>query len=167
MAKLIFELSSDGRKGYSLPKLRVPEKQVKNILPEKFIRNTPDHLPQISEVEVVRHFIELSRMNYHIDQGFYPLGSCTMKYNPKINERISRYPDLTNLHPFQDSELSQGALELMNELSEYLCEISGMKEITLQPAAGAHGELTGIMLIRAYHENLGNALINIIPVNSP
>ena len=162
MAKLLFELSSDGRKGYSLPKLQVPEKEVKQILPEKFTRRTPARLTQLSEIEVVRHFIELSRLNHHIDKGFYPLGSCTMKYNPKINENAANNPGLASLHPMQSSELCQGALSLMYELTEYLKEISGLNEVTLQPAAGAHGELTGIMLIRAYHENAGNRRKNIL-----
>ena len=155
MAKLLFEKSCEGRKGYSLPKLQVPEKELKNLIPKKFIRQQPARLPQLSESEVVRHFIELSRMNYHIDQGFYPLGSCTMKYNPKINEDIARDSCFTHLHPLQNGALIQGALSLMDELSQYLCEISGLSEVTLQPAAGAHGELTGLMLIRAYHEHAG------------
>ena len=162
MAKLLFELSSEGRKGYSLPKLQVTEKKITDIIPEKFLRQKPARLPQVSENEVVRHFVELSLMNYHIDKGFYPLGSCTMKYNPKINEDAANNPGLCNLHPMQSDRISQGTLSLMYELSEYLKEISGLKEVTLQPAAGAHGELTGIMLIRAYHENLGNPRKNIL-----
>jgi len=156
MAKFLFELSSEGRKGYSLPKLQVSEKKVTDIIPEKFLRRKPARLPQLSENEVVRHFVELSLMNHHIDKGFYPLGSCTMKYNPKINENIARNSCLSDLHPMQNEKLTQGALEMMYELSNYLCEISGLKAVTLQPAAGAHGELTGLMLIRAYHENLGD-----------
>ncbi len=156
MAKLIFELSSDGRKGYSLPKLQVPERKINELIPEKYLRKKPARLPQVSENEVVRHFIELSRMNYHIDKGFYPLGSCTMKYNPKINERVAGDSCFSDLHPLQDGRLFQGALELMKELAGYLSEIAGMEDVTLQPAAGAHGELTGLMLIRAYHEKKGN-----------
>ncbi len=162
MAKLLFEMNAEGRKGYTLPKLQVPEKKVTNIIPEKFLRRKPARLPQLSENEVVRHFVELSRLNHHIDKGFYPLGSCTMKYNPKINEDAAGNPGLTSLHPMQSSGTCQGALSLMYELSEYLKEISGLKEVTLQPAAGAHGELTGIMLIRAYHENSGNPRKNIL-----
>ena len=162
MAKLIFEMSSEGRTGYSLPKLQVPEKEITNLIPEKFIRKNFARLPQVSENEVVRHFIELSRLNHHIDKGFYPLGSCTMKYNPKINESAASNPGLNSLHPLQSEESSQGALSLMYELSEYLKEISGLKEVTLQPAAGAHGELTGLMLIRTYHENKGKPRENIL-----
>ncbi len=162
MAKLIFEMSSEGRTGYTLPKLQVPEKKVSSLIPEKFIRKNFAKLPQVSENEVVRHFVELSRLNHHIDKGFYPLGSCTMKYNPKINESAASNPGLNNLHPMQSEELSQGALSLMYELSEYLKEISGLEEVTLQPAAGAHGELAGLMLIRAYHENKGKPRENIL-----
>lgn len=156
MAKLIFELGSKGRKGYTLPKMQVDERSMENLIPEKFLRKKPARLPEVSENETMRHFVELSNLNYHIDKGFYPLGSCTMKYNPKINENIASSSCLTDLHPMQSELLAQGALSLMDELSEYLCEISGLKAVTLQPAAGAHGELTGLMLIRAYHENLGN-----------
>lgn len=162
MAKLIFEMSVDDRKGYTLPKLQVIETEVSKLIPEKFIRKTPACLPQVSENMVVRHFIELSRMNYHIDKGFYPLGSCTMKYNPKINEDVAGNSCLSQLHPLQSGSLFQGALSLMAELSNYLCEIAGMKAVTLQPAAGAHGELTGLMLIRAYHKDLGNPRENIL-----
>ncbi len=157
MAKLIFELSVADRKGYSLPRPQVPTKKISQLIPDKFIRKNPARLPQVSENMVIRHFIELSRLNYHIDKGFYPLGSCTMKYNPKINEDLAANSCLSQLHPLQASKLVQGALSLMDELAQYLCEIAGMKQVTLQPAAGAHGELTGLMLIRAYHENLGNA----------
>jgi len=162
MAKVIFEMSTEGRKGYSLPKLQVPEKEVSDLIPVRFLRNKAARLPQVSENEVVRHFIELSRLNHHIDKGFYPLGSCTMKYNPKINEKIARHAALSNLHPMQTAETAQGALCLMYELAEYLKEISGLNQVTLQPAAGAHGELTGLMLIRAYHENQGRTRKNVL-----
>jgi len=162
MAKLIFEMNSEGRKGYSLPKLQIPEKKLSSLIPENFIRKKHAQLPQVSENEVVRHFVELSRLNHHIDKGFYPLGSCTMKYNPKINEDSANNPGLTGLHPLQYENVSQGALSLMFELSEYLKEISGLKEVTLQPVAGAHGELTGLMLIRAYHEAQGTPRKNIL-----
>ncbi len=156
MVKLLFELSTENRKGYTLPKLQVPEKELHDIIPNRFIRRQPARLPQLSENEVIRHFIALSTMNHHVDKGFYPLGSCTMKYNPKINENIANSSCLKDLHPMQSTRLSQVALAIMCELSEFLCEISGLKAVTLQPAAGAHGELVGLMLIRAYHENLGN-----------
>ena len=162
MLELLFELSEKDRKGYTLPKLRVPQKEVNQLIPKKFIRNQPARLPEVSENEVVRHFIALSRLNHHVDKGFYPLGSCTMKYNPKINENVANSSCLKDLHPMQNTRLTQGALAMMYELSEYLREIAGMKAVTLQPAAGAHGELVGLMLIRAYHENQGNPRQNIL-----
>jgi glycine dehydrogenase subunit 2 len=162
MAKLLFELNVENRKGYSLPQLQVPKKEIHEIIPDRFIRKQPAGLPQLSENEIIRHFIELSTMNHHVDKGLYPLGSCTMKYNPKINETIATSSCLKELHPMQNTRLTQGALALMYELSEYLCEISGLKAVTLQPAAGAHGELVGLMLIRAYHENQGNPRENIL-----
>lgn len=162
MVSSLFSLSSNGRKGYSLPRLNVPEKKVSDIIPEKFVRKQPARLPEVSENEVIRHFVALSTLNHHVDKGFYPLGSCTMKYNPKINENIAGNSCLKDLHPMQTTRLTQGALALMHELTSYLCEISGLKEVTLQPAAGAHGELVGLMLIRAYHENLGNPRKNIL-----
>ncbi len=156
MAKLIFEMSSEGRKGYTLPQASVPKKRIDEMIPKKFLRKNPARLPEVSEIDAVRHFVELSQLNYHIDKGFYPLGSCTMKYNPKVNEDVAKNPCFTDLHPLLDEKKSQGALALMDELSRFLCEIAGMKAVTLQPAAGAHGELTGLMLIRAYHEHQGH-----------
>lgn len=155
-SKLIFELSRPGRKGYSLPKVDVPEKHIEDLIPQKFLRSSPPALPELSENEVVRHYIRLSTLNYHVDKGFYPLGSCTMKYNPKINEVTASLPGFRDIHPHMDDELVQGALQIMYELSEMLAEITGMKAVSLQPAAGAHGELTGILMIRAYHEKRGN-----------
>jgi len=162
MFELLFELSKEGRKGYTLPQLQVPKKETSKLIPDKFIRNRPVRLPQLSENEVIRHFIALSCMNHHVDKGFYPLGSCTMKYNPKVNENVANNSCLKNLHPLQSTKLLQGALALMYELAEFLSEISGLQAVTLQPAAGAHGELVGLMLIRAYHENLGNPRKNIL-----
>ena len=156
MVKLLFELSREGRKGYTLPNLQVPQKNISDLLPSKFIRQRSARLPELSENEVIRHFIALSTMNHHVDKGFYPLGSCTMKYNPKINETVAASSCLKDLHPLQHTRLTQGALELMYELSEFLCEISGLKAVKMQQAAGAQGELVGLMLIRGYHENLGN-----------
>ncbi len=155
-SKLIFELSKPGRKGYSFPKIDVPEKHIEDLIPQKFLRSSPPELPELSENEVVRHYIRLSTLNYHIDKGFYPLGSCTMKYNPKVNEVTASFPGFKDIHPHMDDELVQGALQLMYELSEMLAEITGMRAVSLQPAAGAHGELSGILIIRAYHEKLGN-----------
>ncbi len=154
--KLIFEKSVPGRKAYTLPKLDVPEKSLTELIPERLLRKQAPRLPEVAENDVVRHFIALSRMNYHVDRGFYPLGSCTMKYNPKVNEAAARLDGFAALHPLQDDEDAQGALALMYELGRALCEIVGLEEASLQPAAGAHGELTGMMVIRAYHESQGN-----------
>jgi glycine dehydrogenase subunit 2 len=148
--KLIFEKSSKGRRGIRFSKADVPEKKVD--IPKEFLRtNIP--LPEVGEFDVVRHYTALSRMNYGIDTGFYPLGSCTMKYNPKINEDVSRLPGFLFAHPYQQEEISQGCLELMFNLEKYLCEITGMDVFTLQPAAGAQGELTGLMLMKTYFKH--------------
>lgn len=151
--KLIFELSAPGRKAYSLPDLDVPQVDLNEILPQDLQRQKEPELPEVSEVDVVRHFTRLSQMNYGVDTGFYPLGSCTMKYNPKINEDMSRLPGFALAHPYQGEALSQGAMKLMFDLDRYLSEIAGMERTTLQPAAGAHGEFTGILIIKAYHEH--------------
>ncbi len=148
---LIFDLSSPGRKGYSLPALDVPEQPVDDLIPAAFLRDKPTHLPEVSEPDVVRHFTHLSTLNYSIDSGFYPLGSCTMKYNPKVNEVVISDPGWTDIHPYQPEATVQGALQLMFELQDLLCAIAGMDAFTLQPAAGAHGELTGLLMIQAYH----------------
>ncbi len=153
--KLIFELSSKGKKGYSLPKLDVEERDVKKLIPEGLLREVDAPLPEVTEPEVVRHYTGLSRLNHAVDVGFYPLGSCTMKYNPKINEDISRLEGFADVHPYQSESTTQGSLRLMYELGEMLSEITGMEQVTLQPAAGSHGELTGMMIIKAYHENKG------------
>jgi|TARA_B100001971_G_C18234730_1_gene566379 glycine dehydrogenase subunit 2 len=147
--KLIFEKSSAGRKAVELPKLDVPEKS--DLIPTNMLRNELS-LPELSEIDVVRHYTELSRKNFGVDNGFYPLGSCTMKYNPKINEDISRLPGFTSIHPLTSIGLNQGALQLMYELEKDLCEITGMSRFTLQPAAGSHGELVGVMIIKKYFE---------------
>jgi len=154
--KSIFELSAAGRKGHPLPACDVPVKAINQLIPEKYIRSDLSGLPQVSEIDVMRHFVRLSTLNHHVDKGFYPLGSCTMKYNPKINEDMSRLPGFTGLHPLQDEADMQGALKLMNELGDQLCRIAGLDAITLQPVAGAHGELTALMMIRAYHTKNGN-----------
>lgn len=152
---LIFDYSSPGRKGYTLPALDVPERPAAELVPAGYLRAAPPGLPEVSEPDVIRHFTRLSHRNHGVDSGFYPLGSCTMKYNPKINEDISRLPGFAELHPYQDSAGTQGALQLLYEMEKFLCEIGGMDRFTLQPAAGAHGELTGILIIRAYHEHRG------------
>ncbi|MEA4846379.1 MAG: aminomethyl-transferring glycine dehydrogenase subunit GcvPB [Clostridiaceae bacterium] len=154
--KLIFELSKEGRKAYSLPPCDVPEVNLDSMIPSSFIRDDEPELPEVSEVDVVRHYTNLSNKNYGVDTGFYPLGSCTMKYNPKINEDMAALGGFSNIHPLQPAETVQGALELMYELDGMLSEISGMERVTLQPAAGAHGELTGLMLIKAYHQSRGD-----------
>ena len=159
---LIFEKSREGRKSYSLPKLEIPEQKLNALIPEEHIRTKPARLPEISELELMRHFVQLSNMNHNIEKGFYPLGSCTMKYNPKINEDVAILEGFSMLHPLQPEDTVQGALELIYNLEEYLSEIAGLDATTLQPAAGAHGELTGLMMIRAYHIAKGNKRKKII-----
>ena len=153
---LIFEVTKEGRVGYSLPALDVPELNLDDLLPTGYKRVEPADLPEVSELDIMRHYTALSKRNHGIDSGFYPLGSCTMKYNPKINEAVSRYPGFANIHPLQDESTVQGAMELMYDLQEHLEEITGMDEVTLQPAAGAHGEWTALMMIRAFHESNGD-----------
>jgi glycine dehydrogenase subunit 2 len=151
--KLLFELTSPGREAFSLPSLDKSAQATEELIPRDYLRDDPPKLPELSEADIARHFIRLSILNHHVDKGFYPLGSCTMKYNPKINETLSRLPGFVNLHPLQPENTIQGALKLMCELGEYLKEIAGMDHITLQPAAGAHGELTGLLMINAYHKD--------------
>ena len=153
---LIFEQGSPGRVGYSLPASDVPEKKPDRLIPKKLLRDDIPGFPEVSEVDVVRHFTRMSQWNYGIDLGMYPLGSCTMKYNPRLNEDMARLPGFARAHPYQPEAVSQGALQLLWELEQYLAEICGMDRVSLQPSAGAHGELTGIMLIRAYHTSKGN-----------
>lgn len=153
---LIFELSKPGRVGYSIPDLDVPEVNLESIIPSDYLRTEEPELPEVSELQIVRHYTALSNRNHGVDSGFYPLGSCTMKYNPKINEDVARFPGFAHIHPLQDEETVQGAMEMMYRLQTSLAEITGMDEVTLQPAAGAHGEWTGLMMIRAYHEANGD-----------
>ncbi|SHJ67620.1 glycine dehydrogenase (decarboxylating) beta subunit [Anaerobranca californiensis DSM 14826] len=153
--KTIFEKSIPGHVGFSLPDSDVGERQLQDLLPAEFLRKEPLELPEVSEGEVVRHYVELSTRNHGVDSGFYPLGSCTMKYNPKINEDMARISGFAQLHPLMDEDGVQGALELMYNLQNHLGEITGMDAVTLQPVAGAHGELVGLMLIDAYHKNRG------------
>jgi glycine dehydrogenase subunit 2 len=153
---LIFELSTPGRIGYSLPEMDVPELELSGLLPEGYLRVEEPELPEVSELDIMRHYTALSRRNHGVDSGFYPLGSCTMKYNPKINENVARFNGFAHVHPLQDESSVQGALELLYDLQQHLIEITGMDEVTLQPAAGAHGEWTGLMMIRAYHEANGD-----------
>ncbi|SDF35903.1 aminomethyl-transferring glycine dehydrogenase subunit GcvPB [Sporolituus thermophilus] len=163
---LVFELSKPGRIGADLPEADVPEQELAALVPAAALREAPPRLPEISEVDVVRHYTALSRRNYGVDNGFYPLGSCTMKYNPKVNEEVAKLPGFSNIHPLQDSKAVQGALAVMYELQNYLAEIAGMDACTLQPAAGAHGELTGLKLIRAYHESRGEKRTKVIVPDS-
>jgi glycine dehydrogenase subunit 2 len=151
--KLIFEISKEGRKGHVLPKLDVEYKDIDNLIPQNYLRGASAELPQVPENEIMRHYVNLSTLNHNVDKSFYPLGSCTMKYNPKINEQLSALPGFTQLHPNQAQETAQGALELMYELQESLLEITGFDGITLQPSAGAQGELVGLLLIKKYHES--------------
>ena len=153
---LLFEKSSPGKKGYQLPALDVPLVDAAAALGAANVRSEIEGFPEVSEVEIIRHFTRLSTWNYAIDLGLYPLGSCTMKYNPRVNELVARLEGLAWAHPYQPEALAQGAMEVMARLEAALAEITGMDAVTLQPAAGAHGELTGILLIRALLEKRGN-----------
>jgi len=162
---MIFEKSRPGRVAYSLPDLDVPEEPIEKKIPSYLIR-TELNLPELSEVDVVRHFTNLSRKNFGVDSGFYPLGSCTMKYNPKVNEEIAKLAGFTDIHPYQPAEEVQGALELLYNFEKYLCAIFGYDAFTFQPAAGAHGELTALLMIKAYHGAQGQRNKIIIPDSS-
>lgn len=148
---LIFEISSPGRTAFTLPETDVPTAP----LPDNYVREDLK-LPEVSELEFVRHYTHLSTKNYSIDTVFYPLGSCTMKYNPKVNEKAAAIEGLSQVHPLQPAATVQGSLELMFKLQEALKEISGFKAVSLQPAAGAHGEFAGVLIMRAYHESRGD-----------
>jgi len=152
---LIFERSSKGRRGVEVSPSDVGEIRPEDVIPQEYLRGDIEGLPEVSEVDTVRHFVRLSHGNFGVDTGFYPLGSCTMKYNPKINEDIARIPGFTRAHPYQPVTLSQGALQLMYELEGYLAEITGMDAVTLQPAAGAQGELCGMLMISACFRDKG------------
>ncbi len=153
---LIFEKSSAGKKAYKLPALDVPEVDVHQALGEH-AREDLGAMPEVSEIEIIRHFTRLSTWNYAIDLGMYPLGSCTMKYNARVNEFVARLDGIAAAHPYQPESLSQGVMQVMYDVSKALIEITGMDTITLQPAAGAHGEMTGLLLIRAYLQSQGGA----------
>jgi glycine dehydrogenase subunit 2 len=154
--ELIFDRSRAGRRGYKLPALDVPEREVSELLPTDLTREDIPGMPEVSEFEVVRHFTRLSTWNYGVDTGLYPLGSCTMKYNPKINESLARLEGFANAHPILPPGLSQGSLEIMKRLEDALVEITGLPAVSLQPAAGAHGELTAILAVRAAHAKRGD-----------
>ncbi|WP_076684615.1 aminomethyl-transferring glycine dehydrogenase subunit GcvPB [Staphylococcus haemolyticus] len=152
---LIFERSREGRYAYSLPQSDIKTDSVESILDDKFIRKNKAEFPEVAELDLVRHYTELSNKNFGVDSGFYPLGSCTMKYNPKINEKVARIPGFAESHPLQEEGQVQGSLEIVYSLQEELKEITGMDEVTLQPAAGAHGEWTALMIFKAYHLDNG------------
>jgi glycine dehydrogenase subunit 2 len=154
--ELIFEKSSPGKRAFELPPLDVPAADPAKALGASHRRAGVEGFPEVSEIEVLRHFTRLSTWNYAIDLGMYPLGSCTMKYNPRVNEFVARLDGIATEHPYQPQELSQGCLKIMRLLEKCLLEMTGMDAITLQPAAGAQGELTGLLLMRAYLEKQGN-----------
>jgi len=164
--KLIFELSSPGRVAWSLPEADVPEADAQKLLPAKCLRSAPPDLPEVSEFDVVRHYSRLSRMNYGVDTHFYPLGSCTMKYNPKLHEDMARLAGFAKVHPLSPEASAQGALQLMHELARDLAEIAGMDAVSLQPAAGAQGELAGVLMIRAYHQSRGEKRTKVLVPDS-
>jgi glycine dehydrogenase subunit 2 len=151
----IFDLGAPGRQGLSLPKPDVDVKPLEELIPKGLLRERDPELPEVSQVELVRHYTDLSLINYGVDTGVYPLGSCTMKYNPRVGEEVARLPQFAQAHPLQGEEISQGCLRLMYELGELLKKIAGLPEITLQPAAGAHGEFVGMLLIKRYFEDHG------------
>lgn len=153
---LLSELSREGKEGVRFPACDVEEKKLEAYFPSDYLRKTPPDLPQVSIPEVVRHFVNLSVMNHHVDKAIYPLGSCTMKYNPKINEAIANMSEFTELHPLQGVQTVQGALRIYKDVEKFLCTLTGMAGFTLQPAAGSHGELTGVMIMRQYHQKKGN-----------
>ncbi len=156
MTKLIFERHVLDANTFELPPLEVPAADFSETMPEHLIRKTLPFIPAVSEVELIRHFTELSNRAYGVDNGAYPLGSCTMKYNPKINEWASRLPGFTQIHPYQPEETVQGTMQILYDMGKMLGEITGMDHFTLQPAAGAHGEMTGVMMIKAYHNKRGD-----------
>src|SRR5277367_6008359 len=152
---LIFEKSSAGKAAWKLAPLDVPEVDTTKLLGSSE-RKDLGNMPEVSEIEIIRHFTRLSTWNYAIDLGMYPLGSCTMKYNPRVNEVVARLDGLANAHPYQPEKISQGALRIIKTIGDCLIEITGMDAITLQPAAGAHGEMTGLLLVRAYQQSKGH-----------
>jgi len=160
--KLIFEKGAPGRHTDALPAMDVPELPLDDLLPSEFQRAEPAALPEVSEIEVVRHYTHLSQRNFGVDVGFYPLGSCTMKYNPKINEEVAAMPGFARIHPLASESMTQGAIQVLYELERAIAEITGMQRVTLQPAAGAHGEITGLMIIKAYHVSRGEGQRNIV-----
>ncbi|HTA36732.1 MAG TPA: aminomethyl-transferring glycine dehydrogenase subunit GcvPB, partial [Solirubrobacteraceae bacterium] len=153
-ARTIFQKGAPGRRAFACPSLDVPALDVE-VLPQRLRRRQPARLPEVSEPEIVRHFVGLSKRNFDLDSGFYPLGSCTMKHNPRLHERVAALAGHARMHPLQDADGSQGALELMWNLQQALAEVSGLPHVSLQPSAGSHGELAGVLVTRAYHEDRG------------
>ena len=162
----IFERSRPGRRAFVAPECDVPEVPIDDLLPPELRRERPAELPEVSEPEIVRHYNALSRKNFDVDTGFYPLGSCTMKHNPKLHERVAALPGHARLHPLQDPALAQGALELMWRLEQALAEIAGLPHVSLQPSAGSQGELAGLLLTRAYHEDRGEERTRVLAPDS-
>jgi glycine dehydrogenase subunit 2 len=156
-AVTIYEKSVPGRRAFRAPELDVPARPLEELVPARLLRREPPRLPEIAEPEIVRHYNRLSRRNFDLDSGFYPLGSCTMKHNPKLHERLAALPGNARLHPLQHPSRAQGALRLMWELERALAELAGLPHVSLQPAAGSQGELAGVLLTRAYHEDRGDA----------
>jgi glycine dehydrogenase subunit 2 len=154
-AATIFERGAPGRRAFQCPELDVPAVDPSELLPPQLLRRQPPRLPEVSEPELVRHYVRLSKRNFDLDSGFYPLGSCTMKHNPRLHERVAALPGHARLHPLQDPARAQGALELMWRLQGALAELSGLPYVSLQPSAGSHGELAGVLLTRAFHEDRG------------
>lgn len=161
-ATTIFEKSVAGRRAFVAPASGVPEVSLDEILPARLRRTEPARLPEVTEPELVRHYVRVSRRNFDLDTGFYPLGSCTMKYNPRLHERVGGLPGHARLHPFQAPEHAQGALQLMYGLERQLAEVSGLPHVCLQPSAGSHGELAGVLLARAYHEARGETRTKVL-----
>src|ERR1700712_2375019 len=163
-ATTIFEKGAPGRRAFYCPELDVP--QVDGLIPAKAQRSEPARLPQVSEPELVRHYVRLSRRNFDLDSGFYPLGSCTMKHNPRLHERVTALSGHARLHPLQDPRRAQGALELMYNLERALGEVAGLPHVSLQPSAGSHGELAGVLLTRAYHADRGEERTRVLTPDS-
>jgi len=161
-ARTIFQKGAPGRRAFQCPELDVPVVDPEELLPARLRRGEPARLPEVSEPEIVRHYVGLSKRNFDLDSGFYPLGSCTMKHNPRLHERAAALPGHARLHPLQDPERSQGALELMWNLQQALAEISGLANVSLQPSAGSHGELAGVLLSRAFHEDRGETRTKVL-----
>src|SRR5438477_4973221 len=155
--ELIFELSKPGRRCHLLPECDVPSRPVSELLPDQALADALPPLPEVGESDLIRHFTNLSQRNFSIDTNFYPLGSCTMKYNPKRHERVAAHPAFAGLHPLQDEESTQGMLEVLWEMQNFLSEISGLPVVSLQPAAGAHGELTALYVAAEYFRDVGQA----------